>query len=121
VRRQPSQTQTSVRLATQAPNSATDSAMGRCSQEVWRLVRLMAKTSGDSSLRVSTNIFFGIQDSFTTQDSKPNATNPPWTAAIPALAGYPKRRPAKPETPAPIGLKSYGAWKPCSAPCVEVV
>jgi hypothetical protein len=71
VRRQPSQTQTSVRLATQAPNSATDSAMGRCSQEVWRLVRLMAKTSGDSSLRVSTNIFFGIQDSFTTQDSKP--------------------------------------------------
>src|SRR5277367_504490 len=64
---QPSQTQTSVRLATQAPNSAIDSATGRCSQEVWRIVGLMPKTSSDSTPGVSANIFLGIQDSFTTQ------------------------------------------------------
>jgi hypothetical protein len=33
---------------------------------------MAAKTSGDSTERVSGNIFFGIQDSFTTQGLSPN-------------------------------------------------
>ena len=35
------------------------------------MVRVMGKTSGDSTRGVSTYIFAGIQDSFTTQDSAP--------------------------------------------------
>jgi hypothetical protein len=58
-------------LATQAPNNATDSAMGRRSQEVCRIVRVMAKTSGDSGPGVSTNIFGRIHESFTTQVTGP--------------------------------------------------
>jgi hypothetical protein len=34
------------------------------------IVRVMAKTSGDSTRGVSGYIFCGIQDSFTTQDSR---------------------------------------------------
>ena len=41
-----SQAQTSARLATHAPNSATDSATGRRSQEVCRIVRVMAGLIG---------------------------------------------------------------------------
>jgi hypothetical protein len=33
---------------------------------------MATKTSGDSTKRVSDNIFFGIQDSFTTQGLSPN-------------------------------------------------
>jgi hypothetical protein len=46
--------------------------MGRCSQEVWRIARVMAKTSGDSGPGVSGIILAGIQDSFTTQGTRPD-------------------------------------------------
>ena len=62
-----SQAQTSTRLAAQAASKATVSVTCTPSQEVWSIVLMAGETSGDSSLRVSTNIFGLIQDSFTTQ------------------------------------------------------
>jgi len=52
---------------------------------------MAAKTSGDSTKRVSGNIFFGIQDSFTTQGFTPNGA---LFCPIPAATV----RPGAPET-----------------------
>jgi hypothetical protein len=54
-------------LVAQAANSATASTKCTFSQEVWSVVLMTAKTSGDSSPGVSGIIFRRIQDSFTTQ------------------------------------------------------
>lgn len=66
-----SQAHTSTRLAAQAASNATVSVTCTRSQEFCRVIFMAGKTSGDSTRRVSRNIFPGIQDSFTTQGLSP--------------------------------------------------
>jgi hypothetical protein len=54
-------------LAAHAASSATVSAACTPAPDVLKVVSMTAKTSGDSSWRVSGIIFLPIQDSFTTQ------------------------------------------------------
>jgi hypothetical protein len=58
---------TSAKFAAQAANRATVSATCTRSPEDLKVVLMTSKTSGDSTPRVSRDIFRGIQDSFTTQ------------------------------------------------------
>jgi hypothetical protein len=58
---------TSTRFAAQAANRATVSATCTRSPEDLKVVLMTPETSGDSTRRVSRDIFRGIQDSFTTQ------------------------------------------------------
>jgi hypothetical protein len=69
---------------------------------------MTAKTSGDSSRGVSTNIFAGIQDSFTTQGLSPPGTR---IQGLAEMARFSQAR----EPPALDG------WKPYSNPGVRVV
>ena len=66
-----SQAHTSTRLAAQAASNATVSVTCTRSQEFCRVIFMAGKTSGDSTLGVSHDIFPGIQDSFTTQGLAP--------------------------------------------------
>ena len=62
-----SQEHTSAKFAAQAANRATVSATCTRSPEDLKVVLMTIKTSGDSTQRVSHEIFRTIQDSFTTQ------------------------------------------------------